>query len=145
MASIIAIIDPTNLPVAFLLDTLDDKGNIQMWNPTTDEIVATNLSFYKTTKSASDLQELDIANRYVAKFGLGSDFTLRRKLFRASKIANLHNGQHAEAIVTQGVASPAKPPEESLQVQTKQGKIIPADEFVEKIIAALTAALRDTL
>ncbi len=140
MSTIINRIDPTNIPVVFLLDSLDEKGNLQVWNPTTDEVVASTLDYYKKTKAVTDAQEVDLANKYVAKFGLGENFTIRRKLFRASKIASLHNVKQPET-----APNPVKPPEHSVQVQTRQGTVIPAEEFVEKIIVALTKALRDTL
>lgn len=143
--NIIARTTPDNRNTVFLLDTLDDKGNIQAWFPDQDEVVASNLNYYKTTKSASDAVESELSGKYVAKFGFGSGINIRRKLFRASKIASLNNGKHAENIVQEAAASPQQPPVGDIKVQLKDGSVIPAQDFVEKIIASLSSALRDTL
>lgn len=145
MADIIARIDPANRSAVFLLDTLDySKQAIQVWYPDQDEIVASNLDYYKTTRSPSDADEKIMADAYVQKFGIDSSFKLRRKLFRHTPDvkAALHNGQHP------GVADSEKKPQGAqmpTHVITKGGQVIPAMEFSEKLLTALTNALREVL
>lgn len=157
MASIIARNDNANKPVVFLLDTLDENGSIQMWRPETDETIATDVNFYKSTHSVSDQAELDMANKYVAKFGLGEDFSIRRKLTRSAHRpinVTMTNGKEASAIVTNEPVKDAPPmekisqplgPERPTHVMTKTGRAIPIEDFADKIVAALSQAVKDAL
>lgn len=154
--TILPRITSDNRPAVFLLNTLDDKGSIQVWYADEDEVVASDLQKYKATNSPNDQDISKITDLYVKKFGYGEGLSVRKKLMRHQPPARLtlNNGEHAKKIVTQEVtekqekdefkpqAAPAKGP---LKVKMPDGTVIPADVFVEKIVVALTNALRETL
>lgn len=134
-ANIIARTTPDNRSAVFLLDTMDDKGNIKAWFPDQDEVVASNLDYYKTTKSTSDAQEIEMANKYTTKFGFGTGITIRRKLFRASHMP------------TKTVPKETHPESVNEQITSTEADKITLDqiEFTERLLMTIMKSLRESM
>lgn len=156
MSTILTRVTNDNRPIIFMLDSLDKvNGTVQAWRPDTDEIEASNITKYKTTHAPSDQDEIAMADLYVKKFGLGENFTIRRKMFRHTPTTlsmTLNNGKDAPAIVTEGKADNTPKPavEDTNTVESGLPRIcIPEekteqDELIDKMMAAFAKALRET-
>jgi hypothetical protein len=162
MTSIIVRCTPDNKPIIFLLDSLDfSTKHIDVYNPETQEISATTLDFYKTTKSVSDEVEATQAANYVKKFGMGvGGFVLRRKMYRTSLLQNMHKPA-PEATITpkqdemheiKELIEVTPTPEEGppYTEDVFQRKLHAAHEqwkerLIRNLSAAISEAIRDTM
>lgn len=126
-----------NKPVVFLLDTLDmEHGTIQAWHPDTDETpVESTLSEYKSTRAVAEIDEKQVADQYVKRFGMAS---IRRKLYK-----------HTPALVQMSDKTDKEKDIVKDNGHITQGHVITPkteytqEEFIEKIISAFSTALRE--
>lgn len=129
-----------NSKVVFILNSLSMKTEtIQMWpsDASSTETFTVSLDVYKTSQSCSEADEAAIMDKFAKMNNISFGLVLRKRLF---KISPNHPSLAKPATDTLRRADDMKPEE----VTTAQP---PFDQeaFIEKIILAVSAALREAI